>query len=253
MPRHALSRPAARRHFLASLLTLLALLAAHPIAPAADALPPGVPPEYRLLYQQDFASADALQDFEFSDPAAWRWARETGARPGALELHQQSKYSPRVRSPFNIALLAGREFGDFVLEADLVQTGREYGHRDMVVVFAAKDPANFYYTHIATKTDDHAHNIFIVNDEPRRKISTRTTDGANWGLDVWHKVRVERRLADGSIRVFFDDLTTPIMTATDQHFDFGRIGFGSFDDTGKIARVRIWGPALAPSRTGFFK
>lgn len=235
----------------ALLLTLLALLTA--TAAAAETPPQGVPATYRLLYQQDFANAAALQDFEFTDPAAWRWSKETGSRPGALELHQQSKYMPRVRSPFNIALLAGREFGDFILEADLVQTGREYGHRDMVIVFAAKDPANFYYTHIATKTDDNAHNIFIVNDEPRRKISTRTTDGANWGLEVWHRVRVERRMADGTIKVFFDDLTNPIMTATDQHFDFGRIGFGSFDDTGKITGIRVWGPDSAPARKGFFK
>jgi hypothetical protein len=72
-------------------------------------------------------------------------------------------------------------------------------------------------------------------------------------LGVWHRIRVERQVATGSIKVFFDDLATPIMTATDQHFDFGRIGFGSFDDTGKIARIRIWGPSFAPRRAGFFR
>jgi hypothetical protein len=243
-------KPASRFHSLRA--AVLYVLCAAATARAADPLPPGVPSTYRLLYQQDFATADGLQDFEFSDPAAWRWSKDAGPRNGALEIHQQSKYTPRVRSPFNIALLAGREFGDFILEAELVQTGREYGHRDMVIVFAAKDPANFYYAHIATKTDDNAHNIFIVNDEPRRKISNQTTAGVNWGLDVWHTVRVERRLADGTIKVFFDDLTKPIMTASDNHFDYGRIGFGSFDDTGKIAQIRIWGPDFAPKQSGFF-
>lgn len=217
-----------------------------------QAAEPPVPAGYQLLYEQDFADETALREFEFSDPTAWRWAREDGERKGALELHRQSRYSPRVRSPVNIALLKDRLFGDFVLDVDMVQTGREYGHRDMCVFFAAKDPANFYYAHLATKADDHAHNVFLVNDEPRVKIASETTSGVNWGLEIWHRVRVERRLADGTIRVFFDDLTKPIMVASDKHFDFGRVGFGSFDDTGKVARVRIWGPEVLGKRLEFF-
>ena len=217
-------------------------------APVAPALPPG----YSLLYQQDFATDATLKDFLFSDPAAWRWSGEADGRGGALELHQQSRYSPRVRSPVNLALIANKQFGDFVLEADFVQTGKEYGHRDMCLFFGVKDPANFYYVHLATKADPNAHNIFLVNDAPRTNIAQRTTAGVHWGLGVWHRVRIERTLADGAIRVFFDDFTQPIMVATDKHFDYGMIGFGSFDDTGKVARVRVWGPGLAPERGGFF-
>jgi hypothetical protein len=224
----------------------LGLFAAEP--PARN-LPAG----YQLLYSQDFADSGALKDFVFSDPAAWRWAKGEAGQPNALELHQQSQYSPRVRSPVNLALIAGRRFGDFDFEAEFVQTGREYGHRDMCVFFGAKDPANFYYVHLATKADPNAHNIFLVNDAPRTNIASRTTAGVNWGLGVWHKVRVERRLADGSIKVYFDDLTEPVMVASDKHFDYGLIGLGSFDDTGKVARIRVWGPGLAPEAQGFFR
>lgn len=210
-----------------------------------------IPEGYRLVYSQDFTAATALDDFEFSDPAAWRLGRQDG-RP-ALELFRQSRYRPRVRSPFNIALIRGVEVGDFVLEAELLQTGREYGHRDMCVFFAAKDPANFYYVHLATAADPHAHNIFLVNDEPRVAIATRTTKGIDWGQNVWHRIRIERTLADGAIRVFFDDMEQPIMEAKDQHFDYGRIGFGSFDDTGMVRNIRLWAPGLAPKRQGFFR
>lgn len=232
----------------------LLLLAGLPGPAAAGEAPStGLPDGWRLLYEQDFAGPASLEDFEFTDPGAWRWSAPAEGRPGAMELVRQSQYSPRVRSPVNIALLRGRQFGDFVLEVDLVQTGREYGHRDMCLVFAAKDPANFYYVHLATKADPNAHNIFLVNDAPRTNIATRTTAGVNWGLGVWHRARIERRVAEGSIRVFFDDVTTPVMEATDRHFDHGRLGFGSFDDTGKVARIRVWGPGLAPERTGFFR
>lgn len=230
---------------------LCLLVAAGCSLPAANAGESNVPAGYQLVYSQDFSDPAALGDFEFSDPAAWRVGKQDGR--GALELLKQSKYEGRVRSPFNIALIRNLELGDFVLEADLIQTGREYGHRDMCVFFAAKDPSNFYYVHLATAADPHAHNIFLVNDEPRLAIAKQTTKGVDWGLEVWHKVRIERTLKDGAIRVFFDDLSEPIMVAEDRHFDYGRVGFGSFDDTGMATNIRVWAPGKAPQRTGFFQ
>ena len=35
----------------------------------------------------------------------------------------------------------------------------------------------------------------------------------------------------------------PIMTAEDANFGSGWVGFGSFDDTGKVDNVRIWAPS----------
>lgn len=203
-----------------------------------------------MLYEQKFDAADALGDFVMSDPRAWRVA--VSSTNGALELLTQSKYTPAVRSPVNIALINGRIFGDFVLEADLLQTGREYGHRDMCIYFGFQQPSRFYYVHIATAADPNAHNIFIVNDKPRANIARETTKGVNWGLGVWHKVRLERKLSEGSIKVFFDDLTNPIMLAWDKTFDQGCIGFGSFDDTGMIDNIKIWGPSVELKGTSFF-
>lgn len=190
--------------------------------------------EDKLLYEQNFDSPKALKDFAMSDAQAWRFATTN-----ALELFQQSKYKPPVRSPVNIALIADKVFEDFVLEADLMQTGREYGHRDMCIYFGFQSPTNFYYTHIATAADPNAHNIFIVNGKPRANIAKKTTRGVNWGLGVWHKVRLERKGA--SIRVFFDDMSEPIMVAENDIFRWGHIGFGSFDDTGMVDNIRIWG------------
>jgi hypothetical protein len=217
-------------------LPALALLSLNVAALAGDG---GIPDGYKLLYQQDFTSADALKDFVFSDDAAWKWSDADGKQ--ALELHKQSTYKPVVRSPFNIALLGGKQFGDFIVEAQCQQTGKEYGHRDMVFVFGFQDPSKFYYVHIATKADDHANQIFIVNEQPRLKISKTSNDGNQWGLGVWRKVRLERKASEGTVKVFFDDMSKPIMTAEDKTFGAGWIGFGSFDDTGKIANIRVWG------------
>ena len=121
---------------------------------SAGEKPATLPSDYKLLYEQKFDVPAALKDFLMTDTAAWKWTED--GKTSALELVQQSKYEPVVRSPVNIALIADKVFTDFVLEADLIQTGKEYGHRDMCLFFGFQNPTNFYYTHIATAADDHA-------------------------------------------------------------------------------------------------
>ena len=213
---------------------------------------PDTKKEDKLLFEYDFEEDPQLSAFEMTDPSAWRIQEEDENK--CLELYTQSKYQPRVRSPRNIAFIRGHQFGDFTLEVSLSQTGREYGHRDMCIFFGMKDPSNFYYVHLASKTDDHAHNIFLVNDEPRVKISEKTTDGIDWGeIGSWHKVKIVRKLDDGLIQVYYDDMSTPIMETHDTHFDFGYIGFGSFDDTGKIDNIKVWGSEVRKTQTGFYR
>jgi len=204
----------------------------------------------KLLYEQDFQKAGALRDFVTTDPAAWKIATTNEQR--ALALTKQSQYKPPVRSPVNIALIADKVFTDFVMEVDLVQTGREYGHRDMCLFFGVQNPTNFYYAHIATAADPNAHNIFVVTNAPRKNIAKETTKGVNWGLGVWHKVRLERDTKSGTINVYFDDMSKPIMSAEDKSFGAGHIGFGSFDDTGMIDNIRIWGSNVGTKKSGFF-
>ncbi len=225
---------------------------------AAPFVAGSIPADYRLLFLQHFnqnpgvvvdpggkprPNPASLDNFVFTDPAAWKVTQGDDGR-NALELTQQSKYTPPFRSPLNIALIKGRVFDDFIVEAECLQTGKEYGHRDMVFVYGYQSPSKFYYTHIATAADDHAHNCFIVNEAARVKFAKETTKGVDWGLGVWHKVRLERKASDGTVRVFFDDMAKPIMTAEDRTFGPGFVGFGSFDDTGKITNIRVWGKTV---------
>lgn len=210
-----------------------------------------IPKDYQLIYSQDFESPQAINDFEMTDNKAWKITQDkTG---NSLELFGKSDYKSHVRSPFNIALIKDVFVGDFILEATLNQTGKEYGHRDLCLFFGVNNPTNFYYVHIASQVDDHANNIFIVNDEPRTKISTKTTEGTNWGeTNSWHKVRIERNVEAGSIKIYFDDMTTPIMEANDTHFIEGQLGIGSFDDTGKFDNIKVWTNKSLEKKKGFF-
>ena len=96
----------------------------------------------------------------------------------------------------------------------------------MCLFFGFQDPAHLYYVHLGKKTDDHANQIFIVNNEPRKKISTTMTAGTAW-TDDWHHARVVRKVDTGTIQVFFDDIEKPVMTATDKTFAWGQIGIGT--------------------------
>ena len=214
------------------------------LALAAPLMAADLPVGYKVLYEQKFDDETSLRQFQMTDANAWKFVKTDDGHGGSMELVEQSKYKPIVRSPVNIALIANKVFTDFVLEADMIQTGKEYGHRDMCIFYGFQSPTNFYYTHIATAADPNAHNTFIVDGAPRKNFATETTKGVNWGLNVWHKVRIERTVKDGMIKVYFDDMTKPIMTAQNDKFKSGGIGFGSFDDTGRVDNIRIWGPSV---------
>lgn len=205
--------------------------------------------DYPLLYENNFEKSRSFKDFEFTDKTAWRLSDSLGNT--SLELFDFSRYELPVSSPFNIAVLKTVNLGSFVLEVDIKQTSMEYPHRDMCLFFNMKDRTNYYYVHLSSVADPYAHTIFLVNDEPQSNITAKVTDGIEWG-DSWHKVRIERDVKVGLIKVFFDNMNTPIMEAIDTHFDSGYVGFGSFDDTGMFDNIKLWGEEIVSSK-GFFK
>jgi len=189
-----------------------------------------------LVFEDDFERGS--DRWKATDAAAWKIAK--GDRGHIYSLFQQSKYQPPHRSPINFSLVRDLSVGDFVLSAKARSTSREYGHRDMCLFFGYQDPAHFYYVHLGKQTDDHANQIFIVNGAPRTKISTKTSTGTPWD-DEWHQIKIARDVQSGDIKVFFDDLEEPVMTARDTTFRNGQVGLGSFDDTGDWDDVRLWG------------
>jgi len=220
-------------------------------ADTATDRPSGIPNDYRLVYSQDFTDAKTIGDFVFTDPSCWSVVPVDGRQ--GLAYQGKAHYKPKVRSPLMIGLVKGLKVQDFVLEADIRQTGKEYGHRDACLFYGFTDPTHYYYTHIATKADPHAHNIFLVNNAPRVAIATETTKGVDWGKDVWHHVRLVRRGSDGTIEVYYDDMSKPIMKAKDTHFGWGWVGFGTFDDSGIVTNIRLWAKEAKKEACPFFK
>jgi hypothetical protein len=177
-------------------------------------------------------------DWEFTDAAAWT-VRQDEDHGQVLALEKGSEYEPPVRSPLNIAWLNNIQVSDFVFEVEAMSTSREYGHRDLCFFFGKQSDTEFYYVHIATAADSHANSIFLVNNEPRIAIAEKRTEGTKWENGKFHRIRIERSTAKGTILVFFDDMKNPIMEAVDKSFSYGFIGLGSFDDVGEFRNLKI--------------
>jgi hypothetical protein len=156
-----------------------------------------------------------------------------------------SKYQPPYRSPHSIAWLKDIKVGDFELTARVQNTNPSGGaHRDLCVFWGRQSPAEFYYVHFGAKADPHACQIFIVNNDKRTMITRDQAEGTPW-TEGWHDIKVIRRVADGTVEVFFDDMTKPLMTARDTTFGAGEIGLGTFDDSGNFDDVVLRGERVA--------
>ena len=214
------------------LVIVLMVALASAAALAADELP--------VVFEENFEKgADHWQPL---DEKQWQ-LKKTDQGQVFSQHEKKSAYKPPHRSPTNVALLKDVTVGDLELTAKVRSTHPDYGHRDAVVVFGYQDPAHFYYVHLGKQADDHANQIFIVNGAARLKISLTSTTGTNWD-DNWHTVRVAHQPADGTIEIFYDDLTKPVMTAKDKTFAGGQIGVGTFDDTSDWDDVFVRGTKL---------
>ncbi|MEZ5962432.1 MAG: hypothetical protein R3F56_01175 [Planctomycetota bacterium] len=203
------------------------------------------------------ADADTETMLDAAEPAsplrlratdADAWSRTQVDGRWVFEQRPTDRYQPRYRSPLNLAILADTSVhGDFDLEVDARQVGREYPHRDLCLVFAMRDPDHFAYAHLATQGDDTAHHVHVVDAAPRRPITTWRSNGVAWG-NTWHRLRLERRGA--RVRVHFDDVV--VLEAEPAPTADGFVGIGSFDDEGQFANLRLRADMLAHTQASFF-
>jgi len=188
-----------------------------------------------IIYQEDFENS-TLNHWFMTDTSAW--ALKTENENSFIALVQQSEYQPKYRSPHNISLVDTLLVNDFVLELKAQSTKEPYNHLDLCIFFGYQNPDNYYYVHLGAEADPNAHSIFFVNDSARTSIAEERTDKLDWG-SRWHDIKVVRECESGLIEVYFDNMETPIMKAHNTEFTKGKIGVGSFDDTGNFDDIRI--------------
>jgi hypothetical protein len=179
---------------------------------------------------------------DWNTPAGWVLEDSSlwSIGEGSLELERNSPFPSDIRRPGAVATVTGTEnLRSFHLRAQVRSTqDTSIVGRDVILVFGYRSPSDFYYAHLSNDNTIMPHNgIFIVNQADRRRIDDQGVEGAPearlLGAD-WHDVRVERDVESGTVQVYLDHLTEPLMTASDTTFRWGAVGFGSFDDTGLV-------------------
>ncbi|SPE29797.1 Signal peptide protein [Acidobacteriia bacterium SbA2] len=203
----------------AALSVMIARVAAQP-APLA------------VNFRDDFSSGK-LDSWQFPFAEDWVVKEE-----GPLHyLHMLRSRDPLVpRRPQQFALVKGVSVGSFTLETRVRREGSS-----MMIAFNYVDTLHFYYTHLSrdpgAKVDVH-NGIFLVDGAPRRRIAGLEAAPALPDTN-WHTVRVERDVNSGSIKVFVDGESQPRFSVVDKTFKCGRVGLGSFDETGDYTDVKL--------------
>jgi hypothetical protein len=186
--------------------------------------------------------------------AGGNWAPKTPSKwrfPGDEVIQAERGTDPGPpRRPFEYATLtSGPEFASVQIDAEVrIDEPVTRNDRDVIIVFGWQSDTRFYYTHLSQDNTIYPHNgIFVVNDADRLRFDDQWNGSTGAEPSIrdteWHKVRVIHCAETGRILVYVDDMTTPRITGTDVNktFGAGRIGFGSFDNFGRLRNLTVTG------------
>jgi hypothetical protein len=182
-------------------------------------------------------SAERLRDWTLDGSGQWSIA------DGALVLSTAGTPGGAIRRPAALAILKSEPFTRVTLELDVRSTAPvDLAVRDVNLIVGYESPTRFYYVHLSGRTDAVHNGIFVVADADRRRIDPGTTPPQLKDL-AWHRVKVERDPSSGRIDVFVDDFSRPALRAVDTTIRTGRVGVGSFDETGEFRNIVVTGTA----------
>ena len=180
--------------------------------------------------------ADSMDQLIFLSSNHWKTGEVEGRT--CLILDETGEQKPPVRRPGEYAMLKSEQpIREFTIEAATLEP-ESVKNRDICLIFGYQDDTHFYYAHISSNSDNMFHNIIMrVDGDQRMRINLEIDPeprlSKGW---IWIKIK---HLENGDIRVFVDDLITPVMTASDTTFPIGKIGFGAFDDRAAFAALTL--------------
>ena len=198
----------------------------------------------KLLALMTFAvswmfAADTVEVFgrAWSVPVAADWKVEMPDGVPVLRLVEHRGPLPGPRRPIQFALADVPEYARLILEADVRPLGNS-----LLIAFAYRDAAHFDYAHLSVDTaaKQPVHNgIFHVYGGERVRISSDRGPAAFSATGHWHHVKLIHDAATGTVDVSVDGQALPALHAVDLSLGPGKIGPGSFDETGEFKNVTI--------------
>ncbi|MEN3340369.1 MAG: hypothetical protein V7647_4045 [Acidobacteriota bacterium] len=205
------------------------------VLPAALALVSLAAAERSTTLRPDLRSARGITNWTLDGTGTWDVA------DGTLRLTGAGTPGGPIRRPAALAILKSAPLTRLTLEAEIKSTAPVgLPVRDVELVFGYESPSRFYYVHLAGITNAVHNGIFLVADADRRRLDQ--PDSVPQMKDqAWHHVRLERDPANGRIEIYMDGSSAPVLKATDTTITAGRVGFGSFDETGEFRKITVTG------------
>ncbi len=185
-------------------------------------------------------------DYNWSVPdlADWKIENESGAQVLHL-LTGKEPPSNAPRRPSQFAIAQTPDFSNVMVEVDVKPLARS-----VMIVYAYRDPAHFDYAHLSTDTaakQTHHNGIFHVYGGERVRISSEEGPSAFVASNRWYHVVLTHNARTGLVQVDVDGKAIPALRATDVSLTTGKIGVGSFDETGEFKNLKITSTA-APTK-----
>ena len=215
--------------------SLAASLALAVVAFLPAAARPAGPVRQDVSVRPTFADAAHLAEWDFDGSGEWTMAK------GLLILAKAGVPSGPIRRPAAVAILKTPPMVRVTVETQIRSTAAlDVVNRDLEIVFGYESPSRFYYVHLAGITNDVHNGIFLVAGADRRRIDPGKTPPQLKDQN-WHDVRLERDGSTGRVQVYVDRSPTPAWDLVDTTIRAGRVGLGSFDDTGEFRNVAVKG------------
>lgn len=204
-----------RRSFLASL----------PLSASAQSGKPATPP----MAEDIEAFGLRWQVISASD---WRVTQDE------LHLLTARPQQANPRRPIQFALAVTEPLERFTLE---VEVKRSAPKGSLILVYAWRKDGYFNYVHLS---DDAASQVEVHNGVfhcfggDRVRISP-LEGPPSLPTGGWHAVRMQYDASSGLVQAWVDGQTSPSLKAVDLSLGAGRIGLGSFFNTGGFRRFRL--------------
>lgn len=170
-------------------------------------------------------------------PSAPDWKVSEDAGKPMLQLLVGREPLPGPRRPGQFALMEMAPADHVTLDADVRPT-----KRSLMIVFAYQDEGHFDYLHFSTDTamQQPVHNgVFHVYGGERVRISAKDGKASFSGINKWFHIKMEWNGNAGEVQGFVDGVPVPSLHAVDLSLRDGRIGIGSFDETGDFKNLEL--------------
>ena len=183
----------------------------------------------------DLSAPKALDRFTLDGTGTWE------INDKMLVLTKAGTPGGPIRRPSALAVLQSEPLLRATVNVEMRSTApEEVKNRDLEIIFGYESPSRFYYVHLAGITDPNHNGIFLVDNKDRRRIDDGKAPPQLKDRE-WHRVRLERDGATGRIDIFVDGSSQPVLRASDTTISSGRVGLGSFDDTGEFRGFSVKG------------